>query len=273
MARSCRDRERLVGQRTAPHQEGQGAPPVECRQIPTLQSSRLKLARAQDHYASLSESIDEYVAPLPPPAEAIDDAGLRTFSVPTGAPYPPVALALILGDFVQNLRAALDHAVFEMSASPGNKETEFPIFLARKAFEAQRSRKIGLLSDRVQRFIEEQQPFSPEPPNLLWRLHELARTDRHRTIPLLRTYFRSSHLYIPADVSSIQLIPEGILGADRPGTVLWRVPNNPSLRFDFEVQVRIDRGPGYHDQDVLVLARSLADKCTEVVAALEELAI
>jgi hypothetical protein len=221
----------------------------------------------------LGESIAEYVAPLPPPAEAIDDKGLRTFSVPTGAPDPPAALALILGDFVQNLRAALDHAVFELSAAPGNKEAEFPIFRARQAFEAQRPRKIGLLSDRVQEFIRGQQPFAPEPPNLLWRLHELARTDRHRTIPLLRAYFRSTHVFMPADMSSIQLIPESILGAARPGTVLWRVPNNPNLRFEFEVQVRIDRGPGHHDQDVLVVARSLADTCADVVASLEQLAI
>jgi hypothetical protein len=73
-------------------------------------------------------------------------------------------------------------------------------------------------------------------------------------------------------VGAIQLVAAGILGAAQPGTALWRVPNHPSLRFDFEVQVRIDRGAGYVDQDVLVVAKSLADKCAEVVTRLEELA-
>ncbi len=241
--------------------------------MPPLLSARLKLARAHDHYAILAESIKEYVAPLPPPAEVIDDNGPRTFSVPTGAPDPPATLALILGDFVQNLRAALDHAVFDISASPQNKNSEFPIFRSPKEFEGQRKRKIGLLSDPVQAFIEEQQPSLPDPPNLLWRLHDLATTDRHRTIPLLRAYFRSSHVYMPADARAIQLIAAGILGAAQPGTVLWRVAADLAFRFDFEVQVRIDRGPGYVDQDVLVVARSLADKCEEIVTGLEELAI
>lgn len=80
-------------------------------------------------------------------------------------------------------------------------------------------------------------------------------------------------MYIPADARAIQLIAAGILGAAQPGTVLWRVPNDLAFRFDFEVQVRIDRGPGYVDQDVLVVARSLADKCEEIVNGLEELAI
>jgi hypothetical protein len=123
----------------------------------------------------------------------------------------PLELELELGEFLYQLRAALDGAVYacaieDSSANPPPEASriEFPI-CAREDEWRRQSRKVGALNAGRRRFIGLMQPFA-EPdlsPELricnynrsLRFLNDLARMDRHRTlhskvVPVVWTAFR-----------------------------------------------------------------------------------
>lgn len=105
-------------------------------------------------------------------------------------PPPTIEWGLRLGDILHNFRSALDHLVWQLAlAHRPDREppprTEFPIFIDRELFAAERRKKIGGLSSRAQEIIERLQPYNrselPE-SDPLWYLHELNRTDKHRVL-------------------------------------------------------------------------------------------
>ena len=132
----------------------------------------------------------------------VRDDGTGTLDVDQVEPLPE-NLELELGEFLYQLRAALDGAVYasaiqDSGQNPPPKATsiEFPI-CERKEEWAKQSRKIAQLNAGRQRFIEATQPFA-EPPlgssllvlnsnRCLRFLNELARIDRHRRLHTLVT--------------------------------------------------------------------------------------
>jgi hypothetical protein len=105
---------------------------------------------------------------------------------------PHVYLFLILGDFLQCLRTALDQAVWSLiyhRTGRDSDSSEFPVFAEplnandRKRF----NRKSDGLAVRAVAYIESIQPYNrpagtPASVSLLWRIHELNRIDKHRRI-------------------------------------------------------------------------------------------
>jgi hypothetical protein len=130
----------------------------------------------------------------------VRDDGTGTLDVEQVEPLPE-NLELELGEFLYQLRAALDAAVYASAIQdsgqnppPKASSIEFPI-CERKEEWAKQSRKIALLNAGRQRFIEATQPFA-EPPleasllvlnsnRCLQFLNELARIDRHRRLHTL----------------------------------------------------------------------------------------
>jgi len=105
---------------------------------------------------------------------------------------PAVALGLHVGDFLHNLRCALDHLVYELvvaySSSPPNKAAEtceFPIFWKGPMEPGQEKSKIGSIHPEAAKLIKAVQPhhrganYAEDP---LWVLNELERIDKHRTL-------------------------------------------------------------------------------------------
>jgi hypothetical protein len=100
----------------------------------------------------------------------------------------PMELSLIVGDFVQNLRSALDHLVWQLVIANGRKPkgNSFPIFDERPGpgTREQRSwdKAIKGLSDDMVEFIERCQPYMSDGPHLLMGLRNLSNQDKHRVI-------------------------------------------------------------------------------------------
>jgi hypothetical protein len=99
--------------------------------------------------------------------------------------------SLIVGDFVQNLRAALDHFVCQLIFDAGGKPTRqnaFPIFHERPSDRRSKNRwkaqVAGLDGDAIA-FIEARQPYPHDdgPSNhLFFALRELSNDDKHRLV-------------------------------------------------------------------------------------------
>jgi hypothetical protein len=96
-----------------------------------VRRSQLKLARAAEHLESLNEEVASYLDSRP--YEVVQE------TQPEGNPLlvckvnslPPMRLSVLLGDFLHNLRSALDHLAWQLvlvnGSTPG-KRTGFPIY-------------------------------------------------------------------------------------------------------------------------------------------------
>jgi hypothetical protein len=103
----------------------------------------------------------------------------------------PVELALIFSEWLAALRASLDNAIYALAAAttgqnppPQAERIQYPICSTPTEFKSQ-AKRLTMLPQDVLAALEKSQPYqSPWGPesNLTWWIHELARTDRHRSL-------------------------------------------------------------------------------------------
>jgi hypothetical protein len=103
----------------------------------------------------------------------------------------PVELALIFSEWLAALRAALDNALYALAAAtsgqnppPQAERIQYPICSTPAEFKKQ-AKRLSTLPQNVIEALEKSQPYqSPYGPasNLTYWIHELARTDRHRSL-------------------------------------------------------------------------------------------
>ncbi|MDA0164610.1 hypothetical protein OM076_30350 [Solirubrobacter ginsenosidimutans] len=165
------------------------------------EGSDLKLQRAREHIEAADELVDAYLdnGACTVVRTADERTGRTELRVQITAP-PPARLALVIGDAVHNLRAALDHVVFEAALSnsvgtlsPAAEEAlMFPIRdkPPKGGWEQVVKDRLPGVPPPVCAVIEAEQPFrwtTSEHPTAhlfrpLWRVHDLDRIDKHRTL-------------------------------------------------------------------------------------------
>lgn len=117
-----------------------------------LASAGLKMVRAQEHLETLGREVSRFKDSRPYQVIHEDDpaTGERLIhAVPLRDPDPE--LSLVLGDLVQNLSAALDHAVFGLSVAEAGRRLSrreeqsvgFPVCTSAPAFEQQARTRCG----------------------------------------------------------------------------------------------------------------------------------
>lgn len=154
-----------------------------------------KLDRADEHLKTLTDEITAYFDGEPHSYRTHADLDAGTYSVRvTIERQPSLRLAIICGDFVQNLRAALDHLANALVTKPVGR-TQFPIYSDRDEFMSQ----VAVPATRGQRgpltgldplgeifnLIESYQPYhrtDETDAHPLIALSDLSNADKHRTI-------------------------------------------------------------------------------------------
>ncbi|WP_188741648.1 hypothetical protein [Agromyces bauzanensis] len=126
----------------------------------------------------------------------------------------PLELSMIFSEWLAALRAALDNGLYAWVAAvtgqnppPKPERIQYPICSTREEFRDQRKRLSGVPSDILDK-LEVAQPYqSPYGPesNLTYWIHELARTDRHRTahVGLGRVDEHRIRLRVPEGVTAV----------------------------------------------------------------------
>jgi hypothetical protein len=174
-----------------------------------LDSSHAKLRRASEHLKTLRTHVAAWAAECPH-ALIVDYNETHTefFLIlkREGPPPQVVPWALMIGDCIYNVRAALDHLVYAIACAESDQDEPpmcralaFPIVDDPRDFDF-KSPKLGKLSDKVKATIESVQPynrphryFAP----LLAVLRELSNNDKHRLIkPAFVTAARAKLIYI-----------------------------------------------------------------------------
>ena len=86
---------------------------------PTLEGCDVKVARARTHLQALYDEINAYVASEPHEIVEAFDAEAREYWATFRVKVEPdwLAWGILLGDFVHNLRSALDHLVWAIGSA------------------------------------------------------------------------------------------------------------------------------------------------------------
>jgi len=149
----------------------------------SLDSVTLKLVRAEQHLEAILEMLDGFrygdceIVPEEDPETKLGQLRVRL-------PRPPEMLVPIIGDFLFNVRCALDYLIWQLVLANGETPTRsnsFSVTGSPAAFadEVRRKRLDGL-SEKSRTLVESFQPYNSgnEPLQTLNRFHNV---DKHRT--------------------------------------------------------------------------------------------
>lgn len=176
-----------------------------------IPSARRKLERAKFHADGLQAGINDFREHSPHEFEIRSlgnprgQSDFRVILKVTHAPQIPGDWALVTGDVLTNVRAALDHAVFPhvRAHAPDVRpwKIQHPIEDNRDKFEAKTA---GWFSDDVRKVIDEAQPYQFDDPSghPLRILRELVNVDKHRDL-VVSTYAMDVFEVAPDDLYEV----------------------------------------------------------------------
>ncbi len=171
-----------------------------------FRSSRLKLDRAKYHIHDLDVQITRFtheslreivIEPDPTP-------GYKVYKFRLLEPAPLDDFAVVTGDAVNNLRAALDNAVYSRAvlnghASPRHKTCSFPFGPDKRNF-LNAVKGCTSVPDSIRTCLESLRAYKDvkEGNVFLWALNDLCNRDKHALITPLLTGFEDSRVVIRA---------------------------------------------------------------------------
>jgi hypothetical protein len=151
--------------------------------------SGLKWRRGSQHFDWLEAEWKAYIPRFQSDLQIVPISGgvelrLGKISNPPGKEW-----SAVIGDCIQNLRAALDHMVWQLAPASmrlGNpRNLEFPIFSDAAKYKVGAPRRIASLPGAAQRIIESVQPFHKGAEGVqdpIWQLYALSNIDKHRRL-------------------------------------------------------------------------------------------
>jgi hypothetical protein len=176
----------------------------------SLQRCRAKLAHAEEYLTALQSEMLAFFASNPygisSKTELLDGAENFRVKIPDEETLRFMRFSLLAGDYVQTLRASLDHLAWALSrlkTSTPFPLTEFPIFFEEKP-DAVKA-KIRDVPAEAQDVIEGLQPYHRKNADEI-ALHPLAvlytltNIDKHRFIPIVRYMLKMSGRRPPSNL-------------------------------------------------------------------------
>jgi hypothetical protein len=160
-----------------------------------LDGPRLKVVRAREHLQSLQNHEARFFLDSNPYSisdELDAQMGKHLYRVTVLKNPPARRFAALIGDCAHNLRSALDHLAWRLSAdfsgpNDGDTMTQFPIFRFEKGksgFDPRGVNQIARVGPGAAAVIRLLQPFHDDQPLVhpLWFVRELDNGDKHRQL-------------------------------------------------------------------------------------------
>ena len=154
-----------------------------------LLGTKLKIERAEHHIIDLQARLSTFFATDPnlvvKTIEPDGQSGFNLLKVTLTRPLPR-EIPSIIGDAISNLRASLDHLIYDLALKAGGRppeRTHFPFAGSKQEFEgAGTQRKIELLGADAKQMIADLKPYREDGNHLLWALNRVRNSDLHRKI-------------------------------------------------------------------------------------------
>jgi hypothetical protein len=162
--------------------------------IDRITAIRAKVERAKEHIRNLESRVYGFLASQPYNVVPDDNLkpGRRCIVVADVAPIP-LAIPIILGDVLQNLRSALDHLIYNLviantGSDPKDSKIMFPIFDCASKYETGSLRKVRGVHKEAIDLIGALKPYRGG-NDALWGLNELNNIDKHRLLIMVGYYY------------------------------------------------------------------------------------
>src|SRR5665213_4296904 len=172
-----------------------------------LDGARLKIVRAQEHLDSIKSEIGAYLKTRPYRVAAKIDRNDRLRMPVEITVQPPTHIAMVIGDCVTNIRAALDYVAWELAVRYFNPRLDVASLEERRIASLPLYQVAGDngYTNRLKSLAKRGMPASAiseidaiQPYNggyeSLWVLHELVNTDKHR-LPIITLGFIPAFAY------------------------------------------------------------------------------
>ena len=161
--------------------------------MPSLDSVNAAIIRAHEHLQTLTRESQKIV-------ETLNREGIEGGEETSSGDYVwrvraessiTTHICTTAGDFIQNLRAALDYLITELSDPGQRSRSEFPIFLrpceGKDGLNQRAKTKIATIPSDAQDIVENLQPFADREEadaktHPLWLIHDLDRIRKHRRL-------------------------------------------------------------------------------------------
>jgi hypothetical protein len=214
-----------------------------------LRGVDIKLARARRHLNDLHEAIGRALEPDRYQfIRAVDGAPSKLVYRVRGVPRVDPEWSAIVGDYLINLRAALDHLAWQLVLLDGGqptRATSFPIG------DPANARILPHISADASAILNSVMPFEPahREHHPLWLLSDFCRIDRHRLLLVLVCMLDVENIWwgLPEGVTSpkVRLRVGGTIADD--DEVAWfdfgeTVPG-PDFDPHLALTVRLNEGP------------------------------
>jgi hypothetical protein len=160
----------------------------------------LKVERAKKHLRDLEADVQAFNKTSPYVVQTKrDPQSRRLIYYVASVKEVPTILAAITGDVLQNLRSALDHLAYELvligtGGSGPTRHVYFPISDDAAKYKADTPGKVQGMRQEAVRAIDAIKPYGGGGNDALWRLHRLNNIDKHRTLILVGSAYRSVNL-------------------------------------------------------------------------------
>lgn len=164
-----------------------------------------KIERGKEHLEALQSEIGSFLEgkPYSIVSDFKSQPGYCVFRARVNATHP-IRWSMLIGDFVHNIRSALDHLVWALALSNRNgdesailrpKGVGFPISTDAGDFDRRGRPMIADLSSGHAAAIERLQPYHADDAerHALAVLNDLWNTDKHRTIHLVNMVIGDQH--------------------------------------------------------------------------------
>ncbi|MEU2034042.1 hypothetical protein [Nocardia amamiensis] len=246
--------------------------------ITGIASARQKLARANHHINDLERMISEYQDANPIEVR-VDLSASTEYENEVDCQVAAVSVsevpddwALITGDALTNLRAALDHSVYPHAE-------HFPILLSRINSRGKEIRVQEIFDATTTAIIVCHQPYNdPDPAHHpLGLLHKLVNRDKHRQV-LVTNYFRAELVFAPSDDYEVVDIPGLAVHELVPGGVFkhFRLrlrPGVPQSRLTYNNRIRatvvVDVPDTTDDVPLVASLKEIHTRVSEILNQLE----
>jgi len=222
-----------------------------------LTSVREKVGRAREHHEVLHREFDSFMKDDPdsPWGLAFDldhKVGECRFWWRQEEPTP-LRWSVILGEFLYDLRSALDHLARQLVLANGRKpdnRTEFPVFKSEDDFEGRSCPKTRGMSAKVKALLLEIQPFREWPENpmdtTLWGIQNLCNFDKHKLLHLTDPWLMTAEMNVTGPgVEWIQK-PRRMRLYDKAKICAYRwdtsADTNVNMNFGFSLDVALAEG-------------------------------
>jgi len=168
-------------------------------------SSKYVIERAKHHITDFERQVKEFIEinPYSVIAEIDPDTSYEVHKIKLVKPMP-VHLPGIAFDTVNNLRSALDQAVFALNFGKGGRFAAFPFASDATHFESAVKGRCKNLPKEIVDLIRTFQPYKGG-NDLLWALNEVCNTDKHAII--CPVAFASTSISINGTIGSGFLMP------------------------------------------------------------------